>query len=294
MKRCLRCDAVHDDAGFACRACGHVPAIERNVPLLAPALATEDAGFDPDAFAMLAAAEDGHAWFESRNRLILSALRHWFPDMRRYLEIGCGTGFVLAAVRRAFPAAKMTASDVLVAGLAFAARRAPDVELLQLDARAMPYLDEFDVIGAYDVLEHITEDDAVLAQLRSALKPGGGVVLCVPQHPSLWSSQDELAHHVRRYRRGELEAKLRAAGFTVRYSTSFMAVLLPVLWLARRRASSVAAPLQQAHAELGLSPFANAALGALLALERGVLALGLRLPVGSSRMVVATSDRVPA
>lgn len=290
MRRCPRCASTNIDPLFHCAACGFEPVIEQGVPLLAPALAAEVEGFDPAAFAMLAASEDGHFWFESRNLLILRALRRWFPGMRRYLEVGCGTGCVLAAVHRAFPDTHICASEVLAAGLPFAAARAKGVELLQLDARALPYEEEFDVIGAYDVLEHIREDDEVLLQFRRALKPGGGVVLCVPQHPSLWSSQDVLAHHQRRYRRGELEAKLRAAGFSVRYSTSFMTVLLPLLWIARRGKPSAGLPLAQAQSELAPSPIVNRVLGAMLAVERTLLSLGLRLPAGSSRMIVATVD----
>ena len=289
MKCCPRCGAVHDDPRFHCNACGFVPSLDHGIPLLAPALALEVEGFDPDAFAMLAASEDGHFWFESRNRLLVSVLRRWFPHMQRYLEVGCGTGCVLAAVRNAFPGVHMTASEVLAAGLPFAAQRAPGVDLLQLDARALPFRGEFDVIGAYDVLEHIVDDAAVLTQFSHALKPGGSVIVCVPQHPALWSSQDDLARHQRRYRRGELEGKLRAAGFRVRYSTSFMTVLLPLLWSARRRGARQA-PLQQAHAELAPSRVVNVLLGGLLAVERAVLGIGIRLPIGSSRLVVATLD----
>ena len=287
MILCPGCGAGHDDAGFLCPHCGYRPDMAQGIPLLAPALAAEVEGFDPDAFAMLAAAEDGHFWFEARNRLIIGALRRRFPDARRYLEVGCGTGCVLAAIDRANPGMEITGTEVLAAGLGHAARRSPRARLLQVDARALPFAAEFDVIGAFDVLEHIREDEVVLAQFHRALRPGGGVLLTVPQHPSLWSSQDDLARHVRRYRRGELEAKVRAAGFEVTWSSSFMTPLLPLLWLARRRRVSRDAPLEQAHQELAPSPLANAVLVGLLRAERALLATGAKLPVGSSRMVVA-------
>ena len=68
-----------------------------------------------------------------------------------------------------------------------------------MDARNIPFRDEFDVIGAFDVLEHIDEDVAVIDEVRKALRPGGGFLMSVPQHPALWSQQDERAFHVRRY-----------------------------------------------------------------------------------------------
>ena len=65
-----------------------------------------------------------------------------------------------------------------------------------MDARRIPFEDEFDVIGAFDVLEHIKEDEQVLVQMHRAVKSGGGIMLTVPQHMFLWSEQDVQAHHV--------------------------------------------------------------------------------------------------
>ena len=59
----------------------------------------------------------------------------------------------------------------------------------------------------------------VLRGMRVATAEGGGIIIAVPQHPGLWSHADVVAHHQRRYRRGELEAKLRASGFEVMFSS---------------------------------------------------------------------------
>jgi len=75
----------------------------------------------------------------------------------------------------------------------------------------------------------------VLAQVREALRDDGGVVITVPQHRFLWSAADEYAGHVRRYRRSELLARLAAAGFQPLLVTSFVSLLLPVMWAARAR-----------------------------------------------------------
>ena len=96
-----------------------------------------------------------------------------------------------------------------------------------MDARRIPFRDEFDVIGAFDVIEHIEEDVAVIDEVGRALRPGGGFVMTVPQHPALWSPQDEHAHHVRRYTAAGLRRKVEAAGFEVVRMTSFVRLLLP-------------------------------------------------------------------
>ena len=91
------------------------------------------------------------------------------------------------------------------------------------------------MIGAFDVLEHIEEDTTVLAEVAKAVRPGGGFMATVPQHPALWSLQDEHAHHVRRYTARGLRRKVEAAGFEVVRMTSFVSLLLPMLVAARLR-----------------------------------------------------------
>src|SRR6185436_16704781 len=90
-----------------------------------------------------------------------------------------------------------------------------------------------DLVGAFDVLEHIAEDGAVLAEIARSLRPGGVLIATVPQQPWMWSPTDELAHHRRRYRRGELAAKARAAGLRPLHQSSFTALAFPLMVAAR-------------------------------------------------------------
>ena len=289
MKRCLRCSAVYAGDSWKCPDCGHAPGLVAGFPALAPELAHGGAGYEPDAFAELADLEANNFWFRARNRLVIGALRRHFPHMRRYLEIGCGTGYVLAGVAQGFPDASITGSEVFSVGLPFAASRVGQTELLQMDARHLPYVEEFDVIGAFDVLEHIEEDEVVLSQMLQALQPGGGIVITVPQHPWLWSRQDEYAQHVRRYRVGELREKVRCAGFQVKYATSFVTLLLPAMlasrWLHRRK-HATSDPL----AELRLPVLLDRPLAGIMHLERLWIQLGVRFPVGGSLLLIARKD----
>jgi SAM-dependent methyltransferase len=177
MKVCAHCHTAFNAADWACPACTHVPPRINGFPLLAPALAEGGAGFPPEAFEQLAALEAKNFWFRTRNKLIVWALRRNFPAMQRYLEIGCGTGYVLAGVAQAFPDARLVGSEIFSAGLPYAASRVKAAELLQMDARHIPYVNEFDIIGAFDVLEHIEEDEEVLASMFHALRPGGGIAI---------------------------------------------------------------------------------------------------------------------
>src|SRR5206468_5413701 len=161
--------------------------------------ADADAGFKPEYFARLAEIEESHFWFRVRNDLIQWALRNYFPDAKSFFEIGCGTGFVLAGIHEKFPRIRLAGSEIFADGLTIAKARLPNVELYQMDARRISFDHEFDVVGAFDVLEHVIEDENVLAQMFNVARLRGGFLVTVPQHRFLWSGSDRDAMHQRRY-----------------------------------------------------------------------------------------------
>jgi SAM-dependent methyltransferase len=273
-----------DDAGH-CPHCGYSPARIKGFVAWTSEAAQRGVHFDPRFFSELAAYEEQNFWFQARNALIVAMLRRYAPRMISFLEIGCGTGFVLKAVGEAFPGVRQVGSEVFVEGLSIAVRRNPQAELVQMDARVMPYVEAFDVVSAFDVLEHIAEDERVLANLFTAARPGGLLIASVPQHPFLWSTSDEIGHHVRRYQRNELQRKVTAAGFELIRSTSFVSLLLPVLVLSRlgKQTTETLDPM----AEFRIPPWFNSSLGCVLALERAAIRVGLNFPFGGSRLVVA-------
>jgi len=81
---------------------------------------------------------------------------------------------VLSGIADEFPDTNLHGSEIFVAGLAFAAARQPAVNFVQVDARNIPFVNEFDVIGAFDVLEHVKEDSEVLSQMYQATRKRGG------------------------------------------------------------------------------------------------------------------------
>lgn len=273
-------------AGWDCSACGYRPQQREGFLALAPELAAQSEGFDPALFAELAKLEERNFWFRARNRLIVWALQRHAPAFTDFLEVGCGTGYVLQGIAAAFPQARLCATEAQTEGLRFAAARVPRATFLQMDARRMPFDREFDAIGAFDVIEHIAEDEAVLAQLHRALRPGGSLLLTVPQHPFLWSEYDVRAHHVRRYTADELRQKLARAGYEIVKMTSFVSVLLPLMMLSRLIRRPVAADYDPL-AELRIGAVANALLERTLDAERLLIRAGITLPFGGSLLAVA-------
>jgi SAM-dependent methyltransferase len=256
----------------------------------APELAHHNCDYDPRHFDLLFALEDNSFWFQARNDLIVWALRRFFPKAEHIMEIGVGTGFVMRAIQQAFPNASLCGSDIHVAGLQLAAERLGDrLDLMQMDARHIPFREHFDVVCAFDVLEHIQDDEAVLDEIRLSLRRDAGVVFTVPQHMFLWGPVDEAAFHERRYKTSELAAKVRAAGFEVTFKTSFVSILLPLLWLSRQRSRrSGEGDLTR---ELALPPALNRCLRGISAMESVLIKAGIALPVGGSQLLVATRKR---
>ena len=294
---CTHCGAGEDigegqpvwPPGWSCRSCGRAVETADGIPLLAPDLASSTSGMDPQLFEPLARWEEDSFWFVPRNRLITGILDRYFPDARTLMEVGCGNGFVLSAINGLKPWQRLVGSELHPAALVTArSRLGRGAELVQMNAGAIPAAETFDVIGAFDVLEHIEDDKAVLTAMHRALCPGGGVVLAVPQHPWLWSGTDEAAHHKRRYARGELENKVEAAGFRVIFSGSYTALLLPLMILSRFNRHS-----NTLHREFEVSPVANTVLKAALNFEVTLTLGGFRFPAGGSRIVVATKNAPP-
>jgi SAM-dependent methyltransferase len=250
-------------------------------------LTAPGSGVPSDAdFARLAAAEDASFWFRGRNALLVDTLRREFPLARNFLEVGCGNGYVLAAVARARPGIRVTGSDLSAAGLEHARRRVPDASLLRADARALPFDSEFDVAGAFDVIEHVAEDDAVLAALRRAVRPGGGVIVTVPQHRWLWSETDRYSGHQRRYSRRELAAKLERAGLRLRWTSSFVTLLLPLMAASRGWQALSSRPYDPGR-ELRGAGRLDGLLEHAIRLEARAIGRGVRLPAGGSLLAVA-------
>jgi SAM-dependent methyltransferase len=229
--------------------------------------------YEVDYLRILADQEERHFWFRSRRRIIVDALRRWFPDAQSYLEIGSGTGYIARAIAEASPKLRVVASDALV----------ENDSCLRIDARSIPFTSEFDVLGAYDVLEHIEDDRAALNQFRASCRPGGGILLTVPQHAWLWSPADTYARHHRRYRKEELLSELRECDFEVLGCTSFHTLNLPLFFL---RSRFLRATGRDPQASIPVAPV-NWLLEQSMELDRMLIRAGVQLPFGVSLMVAA-------
>jgi SAM-dependent methyltransferase len=252
-------------------------------------------GYEPEFFDKLILAEDRHFWFRHRNAVITECLKGVvadLPDGYRVLEVGCGTGNTLRVLEQICARGVVVGTDPFEEGLAIARRRVT-CELVQCDIRNLPVPGSFDLIGAFDVIEHLAEDREALAELRMRLTPKGRLMVTVPAHMELWSYADEAAHHQRRYSAALLRDTLESAGYAVEYLTSFMSLLYPLMWAGRRFSSRQSAAggrsaFELTVRELRIVPGWNEMIFRLLAFELPKIRARRVSQHGTSLLAVAT------
>lgn len=216
--------------------------------------------------------EDRHWWFRERRHLIGRAIRGLAPGTA--LDIGAGAGGNTRVVEAA--GWNATALEYSDEGVALAKERGLDV--VQGDARDIPFPDDhFGLVIAYDVLEHIEEDDRVVEEIARVARPGAKVLIAVPADPRLWSAHDEAVGHVRRYTRSALVRLFDGPQFTIDDVRSWNVLLRPVVALRRRSVED--------NDLTALSPVVNAGLSAIIRAERH---LPVRRRAGVSLLLEAT------
>lgn len=250
---------------------------------------TTDRVDHPEEFyGLLAEVEPKHFWFSTRNRLILSTMREAMGPLagRSVLDVGCGTGFVLAALERAGMVA--CGIDMHIGGLRYARERIRG-PLLCGTATRLPFERQFDAVLLCDVIEHTPDDVAVVREASRALQDRGALVITVPAHPQLWTALDDVSGHKRRYTKDGLVQVMRRADLDVRLARYFNAALVPLQALQRWkfRHHPVATPADREWLVRQALQIPPRQLAALLDLAmRWELPLTRVLPFGASLIAI--------
>jgi SAM-dependent methyltransferase len=257
-----------------------------------------DEEYDPRGFRLLFDMQTTHFWYRGRHEKVLSTLgRTLEPGAEALSAIdlggGCG-GWVMYLARAWGPLlgelalGDSSAQALELARDAFAEAELPLMpDLYQLDLEQLGWEDRWDVAFLLDVIEHLDDDVAALAEVRKALRPGGVCIVTVPALPSFWSYADDLAHHRRRYTAQGLASTARKAGLEVRSCGHFMFLLAPLLYLQRLRGPDVKEADEETKAEalrrLAAVPFGpiNELLAGVLHLENA-MGRAVPLPWGTS------------
>ncbi|MBP7741225.1 MAG: class I SAM-dependent methyltransferase [Candidatus Pacebacteria bacterium] len=141
----------------------------------------------------------------------------------------------------------------------------------------------YDIVGLFDVVEHIEDDVLFLRDIQDALTGSGSLIITVPAYQWLWSSHDADNQHFRRYTRKQLVSRLTQAGYDVQFAGYWNMFLLPLVIGLRFLGSS-------GEGGLGLPPIVNSLLKSVISLEVALMHL-FPLPCGVSVVAIAIPKR---
>lgn len=241
---------------------------------------------DPDYYRQMAALQSDHWWYEGRRTILASIIKHLsLPKGAQILEAGCGPGANLTMLSCFGELSAFEPDD-------FASKHAAQISGVNVKTGTLPdqipFGQNFDLIGAFDVIEHIEDDVAALKALRDQLKDSGYALFTVPAHQWLWSHHDEINHHKRRYSRKTFKAALERAGFHVEKISYYNMWLFP-LAVAVRFLKKLGGT--RGESDVTMPPaFINKTLLCLFASERFLLGYA-NLPFGLS--LIALCKRQP-
>lgn len=252
--------------------------------------------FPCDSFERLYQSENRNFWFRVRNIIIEKTVINYLPIKSRLIEVGCGTGFVSKHLKDL--GYRVECADLYIEGLRFSQKREVGNAYYQFNLYDPLFIDEFDSICAFDVLEHIEDDRLVLNNMFRSLKQGGYLFVTVPACKKLWSVTDEFAAHKRRYSAKELSEKIESTGFEIVKLSHFMSFLFPFIALSRKFSNLTSSYLKsnkskghdQVFNELEISPILNSLFYLIFRCEVPLIQ-HLNLPFGSSLLLVAKKRR---
>jgi SAM-dependent methyltransferase len=227
--------------------------------------------------------EQQHWWFAARRKIIETMIGHFCGRGadKRILEAGCGTGGNLQMLSGFGDLAAFELDDE--ARILAGAKSKTEIKPGRLPD-GIPFAPgQFDVVGAFDVLEHVEQDVESMSKLAEQLAPGGKLFITVPAMPWLWSRHDEIHHHYRRYTRASLDAALKRAGLIPHYISYFNMFLFPAI--AGFRLLRKALRLPEAADDEMPAAGVNKILRAVFGAERFLLGR-VSLPVGVSLLAV--------
>ncbi len=243
----------------------------------------------PPAEALLP--EDQHWWFHSRTEAIFTALDPLVTPGGLVLDVGCGAGNMAHHLSRY---GQVIGVDSALKPLEIAWSRGR--VSVPAEGAALPFADQsFDLVALLDVIEHSPDDSAMLREARRVCKPGGYAVITTPALPWLWSHNDDLNQHLRRYTRSQLAGLLQAAGFeVVRLSYTYFLVFPAAagLILARKLAGAqpeLATPEDEDAYQVEMEPTPeplNSVLRRLGDWEAGLIGR-FDLPIGTALLAIA-------
>jgi SAM-dependent methyltransferase len=234
-------------------------------------------------YAKLAAFENKYWWHVGRRSIVARQIAKLNRQQHQLniLNVGSGTGGTVELLAKHGKVLNIDRSEEAVRLM-----QQSGYEAFQMDGANPPLEnDQFDLVAALDVLEHIQEDETALQEWRRLLKPGGYVLLTVPAYQWLWSGHDVSLGHFRRYSASQLEKLVRAAGLEMckrSYAITFSFPLIVTFRLLQK----LLRPAVPKSSYVELPAIINSLFIGILRIESFFLG-AFNFPFGTSVLVVA-------
>lgn len=274
---------------YICEFCGASYSVIDNIPSFIKHGYFGD-GFDPEMLDLLSKIEREHFWHKGRREIIHEMIKQYGKKTAKnnltMLELGCGNGNIVQYLKK--KAINIEGADISLAGLKSCKKEA-DIPLYQVDILRTPFCsDSYDIVGLFDIIEHLDDDVAALKEAYRICKKNGIVIITVPANSLPWSYFDDISGHKRRYSKDDLISKIKETGFRIEKISFFMFFLSSFLLIFRQfnffggKNHKKLAQLS----ELKIIPIINELFLIFLKLENLILKK-FDLPFGSSIICVA-------
>ena len=168
--------------------------------------------------------EETYWWYRARKEIIADTIQRYLGPGSAIIDFGCGSGVIAKhLVNLGF---KVLGADISEPALAACRERGLDTLDLNHD---WPAPESADCVLACDLLEHVEDDMGLLRKLGLTLRSRGLLIAAVPAYDFLWSGEDYISDHHRRYNKSHLVNRVGQSGFNIEWCSYFNALLLPVV-----------------------------------------------------------------
>jgi len=235
--------------------------------------------------------ESSHWYFVGKRVVLERLLKKVLISGCEYdlLDVGCGTGIFLTVLEQFGNAVGVDTSAV---ALEFCRKRGLSRLFQSIKETELPFEDRsFDVVTAFDLLEHLEDDVSMLCEIKRVCRPGGQILLTVPAHPFLWSEHDIALHHKRRYKQKNFRSLLSAADLKCRRMTYINSFLFPVAVMYRTLRNLLPKKESQAKSEffVQLPAAVNKILLSIFAMESRLIPR-MSLPMGLTLLALCEKE----
>ena len=204
------------------------PTIIDGIQCYSPHDATDDTDYPESGLENIYNNESKHFWFLSRSEFIARFFKKYTSTNNRIIEIGAGTGNVSRNLMN--HGYKPAVGELYLSGLHYAKSYGID-ECYQFNLYDIPFENEFDTAGLFDVLEHLSDPVKALNNIHNMLNENGLLFVTVPAHMWLWNIDDRLAGHKTRYTKKTIAKTIEKGGFEIIESRYFFISIIPLLFL---------------------------------------------------------------